>query len=116
MNAWDGSLHLPKMGYTPDDDPRQIFEAMTLHAMTEIGNALQGKTGIAKVLGMRLESGQTALPITGGFSEHDARFLTDVLWQDRKTFLLICRRGLLNGSTALLFTISTLLQLSPGVQ
>lgn len=116
MTAWNGSLHLPKMGYSPDDDPTEIFEAMTINAMMEINAALQGRTGIAEVLGMPLEPGRKALPIAGGLSEQDAKFLTDVLWQDRKTFLFMCNRGLLKGGATLFFTMHTLLQLSSGIQ
>lgn len=104
------------MGFSPDDDPTEIFDTMTAKAMEEINAGMQGQTSIAKILGMPLRTDRKALPICGGLSEQDARFLTDVLWQDRKSFLFMCNRGLLDGSTTLFFIINSLMTLASDLQ
>ncbi|KAF8602702.1 hypothetical protein BDV93DRAFT_523805 [Ceratobasidium sp. AG-I] len=113
MTAGNGSLNFTLMNHSPEDDPSHIFNALTVKAMTEINAALQGHIWVGKVLGMSMETGQKALPFAGGISEQDLKFLTEVLSQDRKSYLNLCNRGLLNGSTSLFFVTTALGRLVP---
>lgn len=103
------------MNHGLGDDPTRVFNALTTKAMSEINAAMQGHIAVARVLDSSLKSGM-ALPVAGGISEQDAKFLTEVLWQDRKSFLTLCNRGLLNGSTSLFFVACNLGKMSSGTQ
>lgn len=108
MTAGNGSLNMVPMNRGTGDNPSHIFDALTATALSKINAALQGHTGFAQILGASSQSGQKMLPFAGGIDEQDMMFLTEVLWQDRKSFLTLCNRGLLNGSTTLFFVASTL--------
>ncbi|KAG9090678.1 hypothetical protein FS749_000364 [Ceratobasidium sp. UAMH 11750] len=75
-------------------DPKDISAALAKFVAKPVDESYLDEDFRDRLLGAKtLDGARKLLPTIGSFTDEDASFLLEQLWEDRKTFSLICRKG-----------------------